>query len=133
MTTTKSLKKLIEAGKFDYVNPKITEENFPPQEVGTEFELVHFDRNISSEDAVKELSKDGWRPANAYDLLSWKDWNGKHTVVALGSVAEVPGGRRVLCLCEGRLGRGLYLGWWDGVWSADSRFLKVRNSKTKEI
>ncbi len=131
MTNTKipELSSLIKDKKFDFVNPDIREGLFPtPKEIGTEYELVHFDRHILSEDAVKELEKDGWRPATAWDLLSWKGWNDKDFVIALGSVGEVDGGRRVACLGEGSSGRRLSLGRWDGAWDAHCRFLRVRKS-----
>lgn len=138
MTTTKipKLSSLIEARKLDYVSSTMTDSFFPePKEIGTDFKLFHFDKNISSEDAVKEMEKQGYSPANAWELLSWKDWNRKDWLVCLGSVGEVDGSRRVPCLREVGSGRDLGLGWFDDDWSADCRFLGVRNSsyETKEL
>lgn len=122
------LQKLIKEKKFDWVNDNITAEKFPaPKKLRTDYKLYHFDRYISSESAIKEMEKEGYSPANFYELLSWKDWNNADWVVALGSVARVRGDRRVPCL--GRIGasRELYLGWFDFVWYANFRFLAVRS------
>lgn len=130
--TISKLSKLIADLKFDYVNSDIKDDSFDePKELGTVFELVHFDKYISSEDAIKELSKDGWRPANAWELLEYakSGWNNKDWVVALGSTAQFDvHGRYVLGLDAVGSGRGLGLGYWGGDWSASCRFLRVRNS-----
>lgn len=128
-----SLKNLIIKGKFDYVNPDITEELFPlPAEISNEYKLFHFDRYISSEDAITEMNKEGYRPAHIYELLSY-DWNGEDLVIALGSVGEVSGRRSVVCLSRHGSERGLRLSWWVGDWDADYRFLGVRNSYSKTL
>ncbi len=49
--TKPSLKELIRKGGFGYVNPGITPENFPPQEISSDYRIFHFDRYISSDDA----------------------------------------------------------------------------------
>lgn len=123
MTTTK-LEELIKSKKFDYVNPDITSKLFPaPKSVGTDFKLFHFNRYISSEDAIKEMEKEGYRAANVYELPSWDGWNDKDLVVALGSVGKVDGSRRVPDLDRHASKRGLDLHWWDGDWGAGYRFL----------
>ena len=130
MTKTKipTLKSLLDSHKFDWVNNDITDKLFPPpQSLRTDFKLYHFNRYISSEDAVAEMAKDGYAPANVYELLSWKNWNDKDCVVALGSVGEVGGGRIVPCLGEGGLRRYLVLYRWSVVWHSRDRFLAVRN------
>lgn len=127
-TTIPKLSKLIKDHKFDWVNSDITDNLFPePETISSDFKLYHFNRYISSEDAIKEMESDGYRPANAWELLSWKEWNKTDLVVALGSVGEVDGCRRVLYLSRGVSGRGLSLDWWDGGWTARCRFLGVRN------
>lgn len=131
----KTLKQLIKENNFYYVNSYITEDNFPiPENIEeVEYDIVDFNRYIVSEDAIKELSKDGYRPATLYDLLAWKNWNNSDFVVALGSVAEVDGSRRVPCLNEDFSGRRLGLDWFDGDWNDDCRFLRVRNLDSKSL
>lgn len=126
-----SLKELIKSKKFDWVNSDITKEKFPPQEISTDFKLFHFDRFLSSKDAIKEMYQEGYRPANIYELLTWKDWNNKDWVVALSSVAEVSGRRSVACLDGSGSGRGLGLGWFNAGWDGSYRFLAVRNLNLK--
>lgn len=125
-TTKTSLALLIKGHKFDYVNSDITVENFPSQEVSTDFKIYHFDKYISSEDVIEEMKKDGYKPANIYELLLLPDWNGKDWVVALGSVCKVHGHRDVAYLYGGDSKRYLNLAWFDGVWHGYCRFLATK-------
>ena len=128
MKTVTNLSQLIKKNKFDYINSNITDSLFPaPIELRTDYKLFHFDKNLSFDDAVKEMQKEGYEPANIYELLSWNKWNGKDWIVALGSVVKVGDGRSVPCLGEGDSGRSLHLPWWGGGWGARYRFLAVRN------
>ncbi len=129
----KTLKQLIDSKKFDWVNSDI-EKNFKLEKVrNLEYKLFHFDKYISSENTIKEMEKDGYIPANLTELLSWKDWNGKDFVVALGSVAGVGGDRRVACLRRDDSGRRLDLGWFDAGWGGSVRFLAVRNLDSQTL
>ena len=134
MTKTKiqPIMKLIKNQKFDWVNSNIREGLFEtPKEVSGDFKLFHFDKRLSSEDAIKEMEKEGYSPANAWELLNWKDWNNKDFVVALGSVGEVDGSRHVPVLGRDDSKRCLHLIWWVSGWDACCRFLGVRNSELK--
>ena len=129
------LESLIKKLKFNYVNPDIKEENFPQIDRGfTDFKVFHFDRLISSEDAIAEMKKEGFMPANIYEMLLWanqKNWDGKEFVVALGSIWQNPNGYRcVPCLGGWRDGRGLSLDWYGRDWGGGCRFLAVRKSLT---
>ena len=55
------------------------------------------------------MAKDGYHPATAWDLLTWKEWNGTDFVAALGSVGKVGGGLSVPYLLGYGSGRNLYL------------------------
>lgn len=127
----KTLKNYILDGKFDYVNQDI-ESNFTVEPIRGEFKVFHFDRHISSEDAVKEIEKAGYLPAKLTELLSFasKEWNGEDWVVALGSVAKVDGYRNVSALDGDDLERDLDLNYWDGGWRDGCRFLGVKESET---
>lgn len=130
-TNIPKLSKLISSCKFDYSNPNIVDGFFEqPKEISNDYKLFHFDRYISSEDAIKEMQKEGYRPANVWELLKY-NWNNKNWVVALGSVAEVRGVRDVPSLFRDVSERHLHLFDWYGDWGADDRFLAVRNLEIK--
>lgn len=123
------IRALIATGKFDYVNDNITPENFPPQPIRGEIIIKHFDRYITSKDAIKEMEKEGLEPANIYELLTYATdgWDGKDWVVALGSSwVDSDGDRDVPCLGRWRARRRLDLGWFEGVWDRRCRFAAVR-------
>lgn len=138
----KNVKEMIKAGKYDWTNSKITERHFPlPTELSGKKisvfgKLFHFNRNISSEDAIKEMDKAGYRPATLPELLVLgevkPDLQRQFSIIALGSVwrdalnlRSVPG-LNVPGLDVGGNGRELNLGWFSGDWLAASRFLGVR-------
>jgi hypothetical protein len=118
----KSLQDMIAAGKYDWVNDKITVKKFP---VIPQFQpkIFHFDRHISSEDAVEAIKADDrqhpWEPAKIEHLLAYGAKNleeqRQYPIVGLGSC----GGRR-------RPRRDLNLRWFNGVWDGGCRFLAVR-------
>lgn len=122
-----TLKQLIQSKKFDYVNSDITPENFPLiKREHQGYKLFHFDRRISSEDAISDMKKGGYSPATIYELLEWKERNEEYIVIALGSVGKVDGSRCVLRLGRGDSERILDLSYWGGDWRAYFRFLGVR-------
>lgn len=133
---TKSLKNLIKDCKFDFVNEDITEKNFPKQNIRGKVELLHFDKEIESDEAIERMNKQGYEPANIYELLEYaKDgWNKEDAVVALGSVWRVFFGYRyVPCLWGGSGGRRLLLRWIGGAWDPRCRFAVVRKSDTNSL
>lgn len=131
---SKSVEQMLADGGYDYKNSSITDGHFPRKAKGSVTitpELVHFDRFISSDDALKELSKRGLRPATMAELLAfgskYPDLQRQFPIVALGSVWTVRSGcRGVGYLCGGASGRDVGLCWFDGGWGADCRFLAVR-------
>lgn len=128
----KPLTQLIEQNNFDYVNSNITEELFPaPKTISNEYKLFHFGREISSEDAIEEMKVEGYRPSNIYELLEWTGWNGKDSVVALGSVCHIAS--RVPYIYENISKPYLHLLRFDGGWAADCYFLGCKlESSTSE-
>lgn len=129
------LKDLIAAGRYDWVNDDITEENFPAEkeEQGTKeqsFTLYHFGEDMRSDDIVAQMQKNGKRPATIRELLVFAEKypkpQRKFLITALKSVwVDRYGHCRVLCLVGGTSGRGLYLGCYDGIWLGGCRFLAV--------
>ena len=131
-----TLKQLIKANEFTYVDDDITPAHFPPQgKVGT-VELIDFKKRISTDNALKKLDAQGCRPATIYELLTWsqKNWNGKDLVIALGSVwQDADGSRLVACLYEYASKRNLDLRWFGNDWYGLGRFAVVRKSGSRTL
>src|ERR1700733_12272386 len=135
---SKSLQEMIAPGHYDWINPSITPKRFPisgTSDVQFEVKLFHFDRFISSEEAVEAIKAEDpqrpWEPAQIEALLAYgaqnPDEQRKYPIIALGSVAELSGHRSVPCLNRsGDDGRDLYLYWWDSGCYDGCRFLAVR-------
>jgi len=134
----RSLQQMIASGRYDWINPDITAERFPMVGTGAvpvEARLFQFDRILSSEDAVAAIkatdAENPWEPATIAHLLAFgathPDEQRQYPIIALGSVAEVHGIRRVPYLCRSGAERGLPLRWWDDGWDDFCRFLAVRN------
>lgn len=132
-----SLDEMIAAGDYDWKNDDIAAKRFPIVGKGkVEFEdtIFHFDRDISSEDAVKEIlaadSKNPWEPAKIENILAYGAKNPeeqrKFPIIGLGSVGKVGGSRYVPCLGRDDSKRALDLHWWDIDWNTLYRFLGVR-------
>jgi hypothetical protein len=130
----RSLEQMILAGKYGYANPDITAKNFPITGKGIveeEIILVHFDRDISSDDAEKELATMGLEPARLEHATAfgakYPDVQREYPIVFLGSVWTDPDGdRRVpyLDYWDGR--RELRLGYRDAQWDRIYLFAAVR-------
>ena len=127
-----TLQNLIESLKLGYINKDITNENFPDDgRLLTDSKVFDFNKLISSEEAIAEMKKDGYIPANLREMLFWaKDnWDNKNWVTALGSVyRHWHVGRGVPWLWRDAGGRGLYLGAFADGWDDGFRFLAVRES-----
>lgn len=129
-----SFDEMVKAGKYGYVNRNITQKNFPLDAEGKSEEevfILHFDRNLTSEQAIAEMDKQGLRPATSTHALHFgakhPEEQRKYPIIFLGSSWVSSGGRRIVpCLCVYGDKRKLYLGWFSGGWDADCRFAAVR-------
>jgi hypothetical protein len=131
----KSIEKMVLAGRYDWKNDDINFKNFPVKGEGTvvnvNLELVHFNKAVSSEDALSFLEANGMRPATVEELLAfgaaYPEIQREFPIICLGSSWVYPGGgRRVPGLDGGGSERGLNLSWFDSGWDVDCRFLTVR-------
>lgn len=99
-----------------------------------EITIKHFDRFIESEEAIKEIEKDGYRPATHLEAYAFQKLNPKlqeeYPIVALGSFAVCGGSWYVAVLDGDPSGRILDNLWFDGRWSASYRFLFVREKSS---
>ena len=91
----------VEAGHYDWVNFNITSELFPTERNGIaeiEIKLIHFNRIISTDEALCELDRMGYRPAELHELLAfgekYQEIQREFPILSLGSVLRnrcVPG------------------------------------------
>ena len=134
---SRTVEKGVKAGKYDWKNENITPHNFPSDTKGekeVDIHILHFNKAISSYDAIQEMDKQGLRPANLQELLSlgetFPDLQKEFSLVALGSVWVSPDGcRDVPVLWGDGAWRGLGLRWFDDGWLGFYRFLAVRKSR----
>ncbi|MEK7078409.1 MAG: hypothetical protein AAB911_02465 [Patescibacteria group bacterium] len=130
---TRTLSDMISAGHYDSVNDDITADHFPVSGEGVvevKLELVHFDRVMESDDVLKELDKDGLRPATLAELLAfgakYPDIQRQFPIIALGAVWQNRRGyRSVPALWGSSIGRFLDLHYFDDGWDGYYRFLAV--------
>ena len=127
-----SLKDLIAAGNFQYVNSDINDVNFPDiGEVRGAIELYNHGKYATTKEIEDAMDKKGLRPANLRELLEYakKGWDGKTWCVALGSSWMHPGGvRHVPYLYRGGASRRLRL-YWDvpgSAWYEGCRFVAIK-------
>jgi hypothetical protein len=123
-----SLAERINAGSYGWVNSDIIEKRFPhnPTTVGTwEWELAGFNHGISSEDAKVALEVDGWIVAKWEHELAYgaafPEAQRRNPIIALGSVCEMLGYRRVLALWYDYGKRSVGLHHWDVRWNPGYR------------
>lgn len=94
-------------------------------------ELVHLNRTVSSEEAMKEIEQRGTRPAMLEELLAFRttylDVHYKHPIIALGSFVVLSGDRYVPILLPDDAEYEFQLYEWDSLWSDKYQFLVVRN------
>ena len=133
---TKTVEQAVADGNYDWKNGDINAKNFPvsPEMIGKKVEvsakLFHFNRDISSDDAISEMDKAGCRPATLMELLVlgflFPELQRQFPIVALGSVWRCAYGFRFapyLFVFDSK--RKLYLDWFDSYWRARCRFLGI--------
>ncbi len=128
---------LIKAGNYNFVNPSITSVNFPLNaegKTGDEAFILHFDRMVTSEQAIAEMDKQGLCPATITHALAFgaqhPEEQRKYPIIFLGSSwMDSDGGRFVPCLGVGDGERGLDLDWFGTDWDASCRFAAVRKPR----
>jgi hypothetical protein len=131
------LAEMIAAGRYDSVDPGITEAHFPHNRSrGTtrpEVEIVSYDWRMSNEEIDRDLERRVLRDAELPELIAfgatYKDEQRKGPIVARGSVRQLDlGYRGVACLHGNASGRSLLLVDLLDGWHGDWRFAAVRNS-----
>jgi hypothetical protein len=127
-----SLRDMIAAGKYDWINPDIAAKHFPFEGTGKKAfrtKLFHFDRYISSDEVADAMKIENFTPATHIHGIAFgatfPEEQCKYPIACIGSSAEVHGTLSVVYLCR-RGGRDLDLDGCGGVWFAIWRFLGVQ-------
>lgn len=131
---SRNLPEMTKAGRYDFASEYITAENFPVIGEGKaelEIVLVHFDREMESDDVLAEFEKLGLRAITLPELLAFGETHPEvqreFPIVALGSVwADPNGDRRVPYLGRWYGLRRLRLYWFESGWRDGCRFGAVR-------
>ena len=100
----RSVVDLLVAGKYDRKNDQITDKNFRSIETGekkVKFGVFRFTgKIIGSGDVITRMKAEGFRPAKLKELLAFSEKNpglqSKFYIIALGSIADLFSGRRVV-------------------------------------
>lgn len=128
-----TLEQMIAVGHFGWVNSDITSEHFPIVGIGKvelEGQLVHYERNMSSEAVLADLDQKGLRSTTLPELLAfgakYPEVQRQYPVIALGSFWQHPCGLHGVP-CLGRDGRRREVGvnWFEDGWGGGYRFLAV--------
>ncbi len=130
---SQTLEEMIAAGHYDWKNSDINQDNFPVRGEGkkeVEVTLVHFNRLVESDEAIREMEAKGYRPATIEELLALgkeqPDLQRSFPIIALVYFGYVNDERRVPCLRKFGSKRHLYLGWFVDRWDdEDCRFAFV--------
>jgi hypothetical protein len=128
-----SLRAMIAAGNYDWKNDAITADKFPVEGAGKKKfrnKIFHFNRDISSENAVAAMKKEKFLPGTHVHGLAFgatfPDEQRKYPIACLGSSAQVRGYRVVVDLDGDGAKRSLHLDRWDVGWRGHWRFLGVQ-------
>lgn len=123
----------IKRGDYGWANSDLTEKKFPitADQVGEwEWKLFHFNRSISSEEAIRLIQEDGFEAGQIGHILTFgeifPEEQRKCPIIGLGSVAKTFLFRIVPGLWHDDGWRKLNLDWSDVDWHGLYRFLGVR-------
>lgn len=133
----RTVEDLVIAGKYTEWDPDLTDKNFPPKRSGAadlEIILVKFERDMKFRSVVRQLDKQGFRPAELLELLAFGEKYplacNDYRVVALGFRF------RSFLLCyvvpcidntiRAFLGRRLDARWWGRKSDSSDLFVVIR-------
>ncbi|PIT93875.1 hypothetical protein COU00_01985 [Candidatus Falkowbacteria bacterium CG10_big_fil_rev_8_21_14_0_10_43_11] len=130
----RTTEELVRAGKYDWVDENITNQNFPMGSQTDEdvvIELLEFDHDVSSEEAIEEARKRGLERPTHEDALFFGEQHPeeqhKHPIVFLHEPWQSShGGGIVLVLYGHSSGRHLNLDWFGFGWIRLCVFAFVR-------
>jgi hypothetical protein len=140
------LKVLIAACGYYYVDKGINADSFPTSDTGIkefEFDIFHPNRDLSSDDAIREMKVNNndparpWEPAKIEHLLvlgkTYPEALQGFSIKALGSVAQIKGRRQSPCLSWTLRSHCLLLSWYDYINYSGTRYLRVRKKVSASV
>ena len=124
---------MVKSGKYQWVNHKITADNFPIQgkgEAQVDLVLVHFNRKIKkTEEVIAELDLMGLQPARIEHAMAfgeqYPDVQCDFPILFFGSVWIDPEGYRLVPYLGRANFRRLSLRFWTDGWDHSCRFAAV--------
>jgi hypothetical protein len=133
---SQNLEQMIKIGKYKWISKSITENNFPlaielsGKKVVVSAKLFNFSKEISSEEVIYEMKKEGCHPATFAELLALgkiiPELQEQFPIVSLGFIWRSNYNFcRVTCLGSGGYGRELYVLWFDKIWTTNYHFLAI--------
>lgn len=130
----KRVEKLIQAGEYDSVDPRITSRVFPPREwAGAEemswVVLFYSNREVTTEEAIREMDRFGFLPSDHPEFLAfgakYPNVQRRVPIVALRAICSSEGERFALWLGALQGARRLLLRKCETPWSPGTRFAAV--------
>ncbi len=127
-----AVKEAVRVGSYDYVDKFIPLEDFPIEKKGKEelvVELIYLDSWLSTEEALKEIDRIGYRPVNFMELLAfgarYPEVQREFTVVALGSMYKLPNSHYAWPTLHWAIDENRWLCGSGDPWYPESRFAVV--------
>jgi hypothetical protein len=103
--TKKSINELVKAGKYDYANSNINDNNFNLDTPAKELELFEIDGYKTPDEIIALMNEAGLEPATMTDLLhfgiQYPEEQRKNPIAALGSAWVDPDGGRLVGYLHG--------------------------------
>ncbi len=136
-----TIRHLLEAGGYDWMNADISDEHFPQRKIGKReitIHLANFRRVISTKDVLVGLKRRGLRPANPAELLAfgakYPHIQKQFPIIALGQTWPLPNkDRLVVCLAwHSMLRRVHLLCQFRRDWPTHCRFVAIAIKKRKK-
>jgi len=131
-----SFAEMVAVGNYDLVDSEIAESPFQFGGEGRQnvtLTLFHFNRSISSEDAIDEMKQQGFRPGRIEHLLALgaahTELQKQFPIASLGSSWRRPFGSVIPHLgYDDDIGRYLRLPWFACDWPPNFRLIALRDA-----
>lgn len=135
---SRPLVEMVSSGNYARVSRSITRQNFPMTSLGRhnqKITLLHFNRVVGPNDAIKEMASAGYQPAKLEELLALCEAQQglglQFPIIALASVWKESVNRRYVPFLSSysrATRRWLNLHRLDGPWNRYCRFAAVRKA-----